>query len=164
MENDQDIKNAKSVGELFEIVKAIVKKYTGLDQAGLMVGLSDLGLHPKGFVGAYYSLHANMIVINKRPLKRVMQKTPQFFSYYIFHLLLHEYIHAIGYHDEMHTRQMVFEISKDSFGPQHPLTKMAFNLEPFAKNIIYANGFEPPKDMRIDFVPGIDRNNTRYIY
>ena len=110
-----EIERSKNIADIFEIVKKIVRDYTGNDQAGLLVGLTDLGISNRGFIGAFYSLNANMIVINKRPLNRILQTNPAIYKYYLFHVLLHEYIHSIGYYDENDARQIVIDISRNYF-------------------------------------------------
>ena len=65
MKYEKEIKKANTVADIFEIVKEIVKKHFGYDQAGLLVGITDLGMHSNGFIGAFYSLNANIIIIKK---------------------------------------------------------------------------------------------------
>ena len=155
----EKIRTAKNAGQLFDIAKAIVRKYLGIDQAGLLVGMSDLGTSMNGFVGAYYSPDANTIILNKRPLARMQQTNPKYYNYYLFHLLLHEYIHSIGSYDEEQTRLVVGEISRRCFGEEHPITQLSANLN------AYLQGIEdmPPEDRSIEYVSGIDRKNTNYI-
>lgn len=160
---EKGLEKAKSFADIFEIVKDIVKGYLGADQAGLMVGVTDLGLYNKGFIGAFYSLDANAIVINKRPLARLLQTSPHLYNHYIFHLLLHEYIHSIGSYDEVMTRQLVLEISSHYFGDAHLVTQFASDISKFMPNLAYPDNFQPPQDTSIEFVKGIDRKNTNYI-
>ncbi len=164
MDYQKAIEKAKTIADIFEIVKEMVREYLGLEQAGLMVGVSDLGSFAQGFVGAFYSLEANMIVINKKPLARILQTNPSLYNYYLFHVMLHEYIHSIGSFDEEQTRQLVYEISQHHFGDKHVATELATNMGKFMPNLIYpTSGFEPPADANIEFVKGIDRKNTNYI-
>lgn len=164
MEYDKKIRNAKVFADIFEIVKEIVRDYLGADQAGLMVGVSDLGSFNNGFVGAFYSLNANMIVINKRPLARILQTSPSLYNHYLFHVMLHEYIHSIGSYDEEMTRQLVLEISSHYFGDSHIVTQLASGIEKFMPHLTYPDSsFQPPGDANIEFVKGIDRKNTNYI-
>lgn len=164
MNYEKEIKNAKTIADIFEVVKEIVRGYLGLDHAGLMVGLTDLGAHSNGFIGAFYSMAANMIIINKKPLARILQTNPQIYNYYLFHIILHEYIHAIGSFDEDRTRQVVYEISRHYFGDVHIVTQLTTNIEKFMPNLAYpSTGFQPPEDINIDFIAGIDKKNTNYI-
>ena len=164
MDYEKGIKNAKTIADIFEIVKEMVKGYLGQEQAGLMVGVSDLGSFAQGFVGAFYSLEANTIIINKKPLARILQTNPRLYNYYLFHIMLHEYIHSIGSFDEGQTRQLVFEMSHHYFGEKHVATQLATNMAKFMPNLTYPSaGFEQPADVNIEFVKGIDRKNTNYI-
>lgn len=164
MDYETRIKKAKTFADIFEIAKDIVREYLGAEQAGLMIGVTDLGSHSNGFVGAFYSLGANMIIINKKPLARILQTNPALYNHYLFHVMLHEYIHSIGSYDEAVTRQLVLEVSMHCFGNNHIATQLASNIEKFMPNLSYPNhNFQPPQDMSIEFVKGIDRKNTNYI-
>jgi len=164
MDYGEEIKKAKTIGTIFEIVKTLVGEYLGQDQAGLLVGLSDLGIFNQGFIGAFYSLNSNMIIINKKPLARILQTKPSLYNYYLFHVILHEYIHSTGVYDELQTRQLVSEISKHYFCDGHVVIQLASNIEKFIPNLSYpVAGFQPPEDINIEFVSGIDKKNTNYI-
>jgi hypothetical protein len=164
MNHQKAIENSKTIADIFGIVKEMVREYLGIEQAGLMVGLTDLGAHDKGFIGAFYSFDSNMIIINKKPLARILQTNPSLYNYYLFHIILHEYIHAIGSFDEAQTRQLVYEMSQHYFGDNHTVTQLATKIEKFMPNLTYPNaGFQPPTDINIDFIMGIDRKNTNYI-
>ncbi len=164
MDHEKQLKKAKTIADIFEIAKDMVREYLGIDQAGLMVGISDLGAHSHGFIGAFYSLDANTIIINKRPLARLLQTNPSIYNYYLFNIMLHEYIHSIGSFDEAQTRQLVYEVSNNYFGSSHVVTQLASNIGKFIPNLTYPSaGFQPPQDLNIEFVKGIDRKNTNYI-
>ena len=164
MDYEKELKKAKTFADLFDIVKEMVKERLGVEQAGLLVGVTDLGAHNNGFIGAFYSLNANMIVINKRPLARIVQTNPALYNYYLFHVMQHEYIHSIGSYDEAQTRQLVYEMSEHYFGANHLVAQLASNIEKFMPSLVYpTHGFQPPQDINIEFVKGIDRKNTNYI-
>lgn len=164
MDYEKELKKANSFADIFGIAKEIVREFLGVEQAGLLVGVSDLGSYSQGFIGAFYSLNANMIIINKRPLARVSQTNPSLYNYYLFYVILHEYAHSIGSFDEAQTRQLVYEISEHYFGTNHVVTQLASNIEKFIPTLTYSNqGFQPPQDINIEFVKGIDRKNTNYI-
>lgn len=164
MDYEKGIKDAKTIADIFEVVKEMVRGYLGLEQAGLMVGITDLGVHNQGFIGAFYSMDANTIIINKKPLARILQTSPRLYNYYLFHVMLHEYMHSIGSYDEAQTRQLVYEISSHYLGEGHLVTQLATNIEKFMPSLTYpTTGFQPPSDINIEFVKGIDRKNTNYI-
>ena len=163
MDYKKSLQKAKSFAEIFQLVKEAVRDYTGNYQAGLLLGLSDLGSHENAYLGAFYSFDANTIVINKRPLNKIKKATPSLYNPYIFHVLLHEYIHSLGITDENEVRIIAFEISKRHFGRNHIATKLAFSLEKVIPNLTFGENFEPPEDLSIEFISGIDRDNTDYI-
>lgn len=158
-----ELENAKSIPDIFEVVKKTVKKTLKLDQAGLILGLSDLGISPQAFIGAFYSLNSNMIIMNKAPIKRIKQTNPRIYNSYIFHILLHEYLHSVGFYDEAECRQITIAISHEIFGQEHPVTKFAINPESF-----FALGYGnidaySEEDLDIEFVLGFDKSNLGYI-
>ena len=158
MKNYKSMLNkAKSIQDMFEIVKSIGKEYFGDDQSGLLVGLSDLGSYGKNFVGAFYNMNANMIVINERPIKALngtMHLKP-----YLFHIILHEYIHSLGHLDEAETRALALKVSIKYFGPNHLATQMAYDIGKFVPDLSY----DEPENIDIKYLTGIDRKNTNYI-
>jgi hypothetical protein len=164
MDYSKRVKRARSIGDIFAIVRDLVENALGTDQAGLLVGLSDLGCYQNGYIGAYYTPAANTIVINTRPLQGLLQSRPELYNAYLFHVMLHEYIHSLGCYDEQATRFLVEEMSRDFFGSEHEVTQFAANMQELLPDITYASSeFEPPEDVSIDFVLGIDRKNTNYI-
>tara|TARA_Y100000310_G_scaffold264948_1_gene275783 strand:- start:190 stop:462 length:273 start_codon:yes stop_codon:yes gene_type:complete len=84
------LEKARSFADIFDLVKKTIKNYLGTDQAGLLLGLSDLGNYGNAYLGTFYSFDANTIVINKRPLNKIKQTKPNLYNPYIFHVLLHE--------------------------------------------------------------------------
>lgn len=163
MESDfkHRLRRCQTIGDTFELVKEVAFEHTGKDQAGLMVGLADLGTMPHGFIGAYYAPHANIIIINRRILERIKRNTPKLYKPYLFHILLHEYIHSLGVYNEPQTRQLTHKISK-SIGHQ-TILELATDMGRFFPEIVYSPIREPPQGLEIEFVPGIDRKNTSYI-
>jgi len=157
------LEKAQGFSDIFRMVKKIVKDYLGKDQAGLLVGLSDLGHYGHSFLGAFYSMDANTIIINKRPLDNLQQTNPQLHTPYLFHVLLHEYLHSLGLFDEAEVRMLSYDISKSHFGENHIATQMALNMERFIPELTMSSDFEAPENMQIEFIQGIDRDNTNYI-
>ncbi len=54
------------IGDIFEVVKAAVWDNHRASCGGLMLGIANLGNHPQGFLGAFYPVGTNVIVMNKR--------------------------------------------------------------------------------------------------
>jgi hypothetical protein len=93
---ESKLEKARNIPDIFELVKLAVRKTIGKERSGLMLGLSNLGGGPEGFVGAYYPVATNIIVMNTMPLDRIRQTDPSLYKPYVFHILLHEYIHTLG--------------------------------------------------------------------
>ncbi|MBU1945838.1 MAG: hypothetical protein KKC54_02620 [Nanoarchaeota archaeon] len=163
MDYKKSLDDAKNFGDVFYIVKTLVRNYLGIDQAGLLLGLSDLGNHGNAYLGAFYAYGANTIVINKRPLSKIKHTKPNLYNPYMFHVLLHEYIRSLGIFEEEQVRTLAYEITQKNFGKNHLATQIALDLEKFIPNLTLGEDFEAPEDMNIEFVSGIDRDNTDYI-
>ncbi len=156
------LENAKTLADIFEVVKAAVWESQRKSRAGLMLGLANLGNHPQGFFGAFYPVGTNVIVMNKIPLERIKETRPELYKPYIFHILLHEYLHTLGYMSESGVRQLAHEITKQVFGEEHLATKIAKDTTLFFKNLVYPNAAWQPDDMRLEIVGGFDRESASY--
>jgi len=152
----------KSLIDSFELVKKVVRKSEGRSRAGLMLGLQELGSSLNGFIGAYYPVSSNIIVVNKTPLRRIIETDPQLLKPYGFHVLLHEYIHSLGFLDEEVTRQKTYKISKDNFGEDHAITKLSSDIKQFFPNLVYPiYGWMPTNETpKIKLIKGFDWSNT----
>ncbi|MFA6373883.1 MAG: hypothetical protein WCW68_14790, partial [Methanothrix sp.] len=64
---------AKSLPDIFELVKSLVLKSMGKSRGGLMLGMANLGNHPQGFFGGFFTTGTNVIVLNKIPLQRIKE-------------------------------------------------------------------------------------------
>ncbi len=157
------LESAKTLADIFEIVKSAVWESRRKSRGGIMLGLANLGNHPQGFFGAFYPVGSNVIVMNKIPLQRIMETRKELYKPYIFHILLHEYLHTLGYLSEDAVRQMVFEITRDAFGEEHLATRIAADTTHFFKNLVYPDAAWQPDDMRLELVEGFDRESASYI-
>lgn len=150
------LEKAKGLPEIFEIVKDAVQARTGLSRGGLMLGLAELGGSDGYFIGGLYPVATNVIVMNKGPMARIKASRPELYRPYVFHILLHEYLHAIGYLDEEQTRKKAFAISLALFGEDHPTTAIARDLTSILPFVRYAVPQRTPEDMQIELVKGFD--------
>ncbi len=157
------LEKAKTLADIFEVVKAAVWECKRKSRAGIMLGLANLGNHPQGFFGAFYPVGTNVIVMNKIPLDRIKETMPELYKPYIFHILLHEYLHTLGYLSESDVRLMVYEITKNLFGEGHLATRIAADTTRFFKNLVYPDAAWQPDDMRLELVAGFDRSSASYI-
>ena len=108
---------------MFRVVRGAVRHVLGIERPGLGLGLSNL---PPS-LGAYWQVTGNLIVLNEG-LVRVMQAhadSPVEFNSFVYVILAHEYLHALGYLDEHEVRRVTAHVTRAAFGPSHPATKMA---------------------------------------
>lgn len=113
-----------SFSQLFQLVIDVTNFFLGKSRHGALLGLVELGYDRGSFVGGFHKVGTNEIYLNKSAL-RIMQEesTPEKYKAYLFHLLLHEYIHWLGY-EEKPTRQLTHAISLELFDTRHPVGKL----------------------------------------
>ena len=156
-----------TLADVFELVKQSVKKSMNRHRSGLMLGLADLGMNQGYFVGAFHLLGSNLIVMNRVPLKTSLRNTDRrVFNAYCFHLLLHEYLHSLGYIDEEEVRELTQEVCKLALGNTHPATEMAQRGIDFyfPKVTYFTQEFSLPTDIQIELVKDFDRSSAGYIH
>jgi len=151
-----------SLIDSFEEVKDAVQKITGLSRAGLMLGLQELGSFIEGFIGAYFPVSSNIIVVNNTPIRRITETKPELLKPYGFNVLLHEYIHSLGFLNEEFTKQKTYEITKKYYGEKHIATKLSTDIKQFFPNLVYPiQGWLPPDETQtIKLIKGFDWSNT----
>lgn len=117
------LENAQGYGEVWEIVKDTVKSSLDERRVGIMLFLDDLPLR----LGAYHPLGTNNIVLNRALVNivEVATKSKRLVNVFVYILLLHEYLHALGRPIEAQVRPLVYQISRESFGEDHIATKLA---------------------------------------
>jgi hypothetical protein len=101
--------------------------------------------------------------MNKNPLQRIRETKPELYKPYAFFVLLHEYIHSLGYLDEELVVSKVYEITRDSLGEDHPATRIAADISGFLKDLVYPEVAWKPDNERIELVEGFDRSSVPYI-
>ncbi|MDD1726430.1 MAG: hypothetical protein LUQ08_01230 [Methanothrix sp.] len=154
---------AKSLPDIFELVKSLVLKSMSKSRGGLMLGMANLGNNPQGYFGGFFTTGSNVIVLNKIPLQRIMETRPELYKPYVFHVLLHEYIHSLGYLDEADVKQKVYKITKEALGEEHLATQIAADAKVFIKDLAYPGVSWKPEDEGLELVAGFDRSSVSYI-
>jgi len=151
-----------SLIESFEEVKDAVQKIARLSRSGLMLGLQELGSSIEGFIGAYFPVSSNIIVVNNTPIRRITETKPELLKPYGFNVLLHEYIHSLGFLNEEFTKQKTYEITKKYYGEKHIATKLSTDIKQFFPNLVYPiQGWLPPDETQtIKLIKGFDWSNT----
>lgn len=151
---------AEGFSEVWEIVKDSVKDSLGEHRVGMMLFLDDLPLR----LGAYHPLGTNNIVLN-RALVNIVEaatQTRRLLNAFIYSLLVHEYLHALGHVPEREVRPLVYQVSKYCFGEDHIVTRLAEKSPWAILRGIPLSRIEAPKRV-IEIVKDFERTNQKYI-
>ncbi|HTS32546.1 MAG TPA: hypothetical protein VMI55_01220 [Thermoplasmata archaeon] len=125
--------------QIFRVVREAVRSVLGVERPGLGLTLSDLP--PQ--LGAYWQVTGNMIVLNEGLVDamRANARSPLELNSFVYVILAHEYLHALGYLDERAVREVTARVTRSAFGADHPATRMAegdlWQMFPF---LAYARG------------------------
>ncbi|MFW9899248.1 MAG: hypothetical protein ACFFDO_08320 [Candidatus Thorarchaeota archaeon] len=163
-----NLKEFKNVmPNIFEQVKKDVKKILGRHRAGLSLGLAELGMYRGGFIGGMHFPPGTDIVMNKTPLKIILEEQPyQIVWSYTYHIFLHEYVHSLGIWDERMCRATTLRISEEIFkDADHPAIVLAKNgIGTYFPNLnlIYAPPEYRPDGLSKEYVYGFDRESYTY--
>ena len=157
------LEEARSMPDIFELVKSLVLKSMGKSRGGLMLGIANLGNNPQSFLGGFFATGSNVIVLNRIPLQRIKETRPEIYKPYVFHVLLHEYIHSLGFLDEVEVRSRVLTLSREALGEEHLATRMADDCGEFIRHLAYPGVAWRADDEGMELVDGFDRSSASYI-
>lgn len=163
MDFPKRLDEARDLADIFELVKRAVEAVLGRSRAGLMLALADLGNHPHGFLGAFYPVASNVIVMNKVPLLRIRETNPALYGHYAFYVLLHEYLHSVGFVDEVACRTEAHRVAETLFGPDHLVTQISQDFTRFFPSLVFPDAAWQPRELALEFVRGFDRGSASYI-
>ncbi len=158
------LEKAKSISEVFTLVSDLIHETFNVRNNGLLVAMDNIPVSNQGIVAGLYVPDEKTIVVNKLLLKEIKAKNPDLLNSYLFHVLLHEYLHSIGFVDEKETRKLTFLISNRHFGIDHKTTKIALNINKFIG--LFGNGEIPYQNMdtRVRALPEpVDKWTINYI-
>jgi hypothetical protein len=122
-ENARRLAAAAGFDQVFELVKRSAEESLGLHRAGLTLVLGDL----TNDIGAYHGMGSNSIVMNRNIMKIVWRSTRSRAkrNAYIYMILLHEYLHSLGFTEEPQVRSLSKKISDRFLGEGHIVAEMA---------------------------------------
>lgn len=154
------IEEAEGFSQVWEIVKETVKFSLGKHRYGMLLFLDDLPLH----IGAYHSLGTNNIVLNRSLLNIVetVTKSKKLVNAFVYSILTHEYLHALGHISETEVRSLVYEVSKQCFGQDHIVTELAKKTPWILIKGIPFKELKIPKQA-IEVVKNLEKPNQHYI-
>lgn len=154
------VEDATDYDELFETVKRVVESEIGKHRAGLALVLTDM----PSTVGAYHPVGSNMIVLNRALINamNVVIKRKKEVNSFVFMVLMHEYLHSLGYLDERDVRRRCLDICRSALGPDHITVKMAVGnwLEMYPQLLTVVQRISPDSFERVD---KFDSSSMRYI-
>ncbi|MCW4031196.1 MAG: hypothetical protein NWE80_02405 [Candidatus Bathyarchaeota archaeon] len=154
------IDEVEGFSEIWEIVKDTVKVTLGEHRSGMLLFLDDLPLH----LGAYHQLGTNNIVLNRRLVNIVeaVTKSKKLVNAFVYSILTHEYIHALGHVSEAEVRSLVYDVSRGCFGENHIVTTLAEKTPWVIIKGIPLNQMVIPKQP-MELVKNLEKPNQRYI-
>jgi hypothetical protein len=159
-QNRKKLTIARNFDDIFVLVKEATEGGIGMHRAGISLVLGDI---PNN-VGAYHQMGSNAIVMNRNLLKVVqtISKSRARVNSYVFMILLHEYLHTLGYANDGQVRKLGKEIAGAFFGAGHPAADMAVKpLDQFFPDLAKYSAF---RDKGLyESVPKFDRGSTPYI-
>ena len=111
-------------------------------------------------VGAFHPMGTNDIVLNRKLIDAAAKTEPKWKAY-VFSILLHEYLHTLGYVDEKQVRSLTYRICLDNFGRGHYIVEAAatgpwVNLSPEAFESL-------GEEIDLERVPDFERIDSGYI-
>lgn len=151
---------AQGFGDVWEIVKDSVKDSLGEHRVGMMLFLDNLPLQ----LGAYHPLGTNNIVLN-RTLVQIVEaatKSKRLVNAFVYSLLVHEYLHALGYVPEAEVRPLVYRISKECFAEDHIVTRLAEKSPWALLRGVPLNEVQAPRRV-MEIVRDFEKSNQQYI-
>jgi hypothetical protein len=159
-ENRRALSSADGFDSIFEMVKAATERSTGMHRAGLTLVLGDI----PNEVGAYHEMGSNAIVMN-RNLLRIVERISGSRSKrnaYVFMILLHEYLHSLGYTSDRQVRTLGRRISDQYLGRRHVAGEMAVRpLDQFFPELSKFSAFRDKGEYQT--ISKFDSSSTSYI-
>jgi len=141
-------------------VKSATEQSLGQHRAGLTLVLGDI----PNSVGAYHEMGSNVIVMNRNLLKivRKLARTSARMNAYIFMILLHEYLHSLGYIEDRQVRLLSRRITNEFLGGSHLAAEMAIKpLDAFFPDLPKYSVFRDKG--QFETIRRFDSSSTPYI-
>jgi len=123
IDNRRALSSSEGFDPIFEMVKTATERTLGRHRAGLTLVLGDI----PNDVGAYHQMGSNTIVMNRNLLRIVekLSRTRSKRNSYVFMILLHEYLHSLGFTSDRQVRSLGKQISDEFLGRRHMASEMA---------------------------------------
>ena len=159
-QNQEWLDSAQGYGEVWQIVKENVQTVLNRERKGMLLFLDDLPLK----LGAYHPLGTNNIVLNRALVQVVEAATDskKLLNAFVYTILLHEYLHALGMVREAEVRLLVYRISKECFGEEHVTTRLAKKGPWTLLRGLPLDSLNAPKRV-MEIVKDFEKANQKYI-
>jgi hypothetical protein len=154
------LSSAEGFDEIFEMVKVATERTLGMHRAGLTLVLGDI----PNDVGAYHEMGSNAIVMNRNLLRIVekLSRTRSRRNAYVFMILLHEYLHSLGYTSDTQVRTLGRKIADEYLGRRHLAGEMAVRpLDQFFPELSKFSTFRDKGEYQT--IRRFDSSSTPYI-
>jgi hypothetical protein len=158
-DNRRALSAAEGFDDIFEMVKSATERSLKMHRAGLTLVLGDI----PNSVGAYHEIGSNAIVMNRNILRIVesMKSRPKR-NAYVFMILLHEYLHSLGYTSDRQVRDLGKEVTDAYLGKNHIAGEMAVRpLDQFFPELDKLSGFRDRGEYQT--IHRFDSSSTPYI-
>ena len=160
IDNKRALSSAEGFDKIFEMVKVATERIIGKHRAGLTLVLGDI----PNEVGAYHEMGSNAIVMNRNLLRIVekLSKTRSKRNAYVFMILLHEYLHSLGYTSDRQVRTLGRRIAAEYLGKKHLAGEMAVRpLDQFFPGLLTFSVFRDKGEYQT--ISRFDSSSTPYI-
>jgi hypothetical protein len=146
--------------DVFELVKKSAERSLKKRRAGLTLYLAKLPSQ----IGAFHTIGTNGIILNRNTLDRITRgaRSLREIRSYVYSILLHEYLHSLGYTQESDVRRLVCDISLETFGRDHSATKIA-SKGPSAVLPDVTFDELPSEKPDIEMIPHLECSSDSYI-
>ena len=159
-ENRRALKSADGFDDIFQMVKSATELTLRVHRAGLTLVLGDI----PNSVGAYHEMGSNAIVMNRNLLRIVekLSRSRMKRNSYVFMILLHEYLHSLGYASDRKVRELGKQITEEYLGSRHLAAEMAVRpLDQFFPDLEKLSGFRDKGEYQT--IRRFDSSSTPYI-
>lgn len=154
----RELERCRNFGDIFDLVRRSVDDTMSLHRSGLMLVLAELPAH----VGAFHVVGSNAIVVNRRFLRvAVGSGSMTKMNSYVYAILLHEYLHSLGYLDERQVRELVVRVATEVMGEDHPATEIS--VRGYLPQSLHGQQLEQSSAEDPELIRDFDRSNQSYI-
>ena len=160
LDDRRALSQADGFDDIFEMVKEATERSLRMHRAGLTLVLGDI----PNSVGAYHEMGSNTIVMNRNILRIVesLAKSRSKRNAYVFMILLHEYLHSLGYTSDKQVRDLGKQITEAYLGNRHLAGEMAVHpLDQFFPDLGKLSGFRDKGEYQT--IHRFDSSSTSYI-